>query len=284
MKIGLTSVRAYVFAVGFVLLPVLAALVVMLLTGGAGQSERAKPYFLGGAVVALALGVLFFERMRRFQKQRASQPPRPGTADEVVTRGAAGLACFAGAEAFLVATIDWRAAAVYVALVVAWVLVWTPRSNRQLVVRSTIGVSCTPLAAFELVSNPNKWPLYVPELELVQPVEIPVRLGTVVHDRVRRGGVITLEADEEVVALEPGVRFGTAIRGPAQSSSGIYQFAPVQGGTTIEFTHRSLISLPAAILGVATRRGSLRKVLGERRAATFARIKRLLEEPEAGSV
>lgn len=184
----------------------------------------------------------------------------------------------------MVAVIDWRVAAGYFGLVVLWVLVWTPRANRTIVMRSAVEVRCSPQTAFELVSNPNNWPLYVPELEIAEPVEVPVRLGTVIHDRVRREGKITVEASEEVVALEPGARFGTAIQRDPQASSGTYDFEPVAGGTSIEYTHRTLLSLPAAVFGIALMRAAIVRRMSERRAQTLARIKQLLEEPGAPPV
>jgi hypothetical protein len=284
MKIGLGSPASYVFAVAFVVAPVTVALAVLLLTGGAGQSASAKPYFLGLAALSVAPGVLYLERMRRLQMRRMGQPPGPGAADGELRLAAVGIGCFVAAECFVVAFIDWRVAAGYCALVVVWVLVWVPRGNRTILARSAVEVRCTPQAAFELVSDPNNWPLYVPELELTQPVEVPVRLGTVIRDRIRRDGKITVAADEEVVALEPGVQFGTAIQGDPQTSSGIYQFEPATGGTRIEYSHRSLVSLPAAIFGIALRRASIVKQMSDRRAETLARIKALLEEPGATSV
>jgi len=283
MKIGLGSVAAYVFAIGFVVLPVMAALAVQLLSG-AGTSAHAKPYFLILAVVAIVAGVSFLERMRRRQRRRAGQASRPSAAQEELRLAALGIGGFVVAESFIVAAIDWRVAAGYLCLAGLWVLVWTPRANRTVLMRSAVKVRCSPRAAFDLVSNPNNWPLYVPEIELAQPVEVPVSLGTVIHDRVRREGKIAVEADEEVVALEPGVRFGTAIQMDPQRSSGTYEFEPVDGGTIIEYTSRSLLSLPAAVFGIALRRAAIVSQMSERRKETLARIKQLLEEPGSSPV
>jgi hypothetical protein len=129
MKIGLGSPASYVFAVAFVVAPVTVALAVLLLTGGAGQSSSAKPYFLGLAVLSVAPGVLYLERMRRLQVRRMGQPPRPGAADAELRLAAVGVGCFVAAESFVVAFIDWRVAAGYFALVVAPSLP-TKRSSR----------------------------------------------------------------------------------------------------------------------------------------------------------
>jgi hypothetical protein len=284
MKISLGSPASYIFAVGFVVAPAMIALAILLLTHGAGQVMSAKPYLLAFTVLSIVPGVLFLERMRRLQRGRLAQPPGPETAYEALRLGALGIGCFVAAEFFIVAFIDWRVAAGYLGLVIIWVLLWTPSRNRLIVVRTAVQVNCTPQAAFELVSNPTNWSRYAPEIELAQPVEVPVRLGTVIHDRVRRDGKITVVADEEVVALESGARFGTAIQRDPQSSSGVYEFVPTAGGTSIEYTHRSVMSLPAAIFGMALRRASLMKQMSERRAQSLARIKRLLEEPGPISV
>jgi hypothetical protein len=284
MNVSQGWVARYVFPIAFVLVPVLVAITVALLTDGGGEIAQVQPYLLVLAVLALVPGLLFLRRAGRLQKQRAGQPPRPSAAYEVLKLGALGIGCFAVAEACVMAAIDWRVGAGYVALMLAWVLVWTPPANRTILMRSQIEVVCAPQAAFALVSNPNNWPLYAPEIELVEPVAVPVGIGAVIHDRVRRDGNVTIEADEEVVALEAGVRFGTAIRQESQPSSGIYEFAPVPGGTRIEYTHRTVLSVPAAIFGIGLRRPGLMKKMLARRAQSFARIKRLLEEGGAPSV
>jgi hypothetical protein len=284
MKISLGSPASYIFAIGFVVVPVLVALAVQVQTRSEGEPASATLGLLALAVLAVVPGVAFLERMRRLQRQRLGEPPRPGAAYKELRLGALGIGCFVVAEGFVVAAIDWRVAVGYLGLMILWVLLWTPARSRAIVVRSAIEARCTPRAAFDLVSNPNNWPQYAVGIELAQPVAVPVRLGTVIHDRVRRGGTITVEADEEVVALEPGVRFGTAIQGDPQSSSGIYEFDPVVGGTRIEYTHRSHLSLPAALFGIGLRRAAIVKQMADRRAESLARIKLLLEEAGPPSV
>lgn len=284
MKTNRTMAVTYVFAVVFVVLPVVVAFGVLIASGGRWEPEAPFPFLWTLALTAVLPGVLFLGRARQLQRQRASLPPSTRAAYEVLKLGALGLGCFVAAEFFLVASIDWRVGAGYLGLVVVWVLIWIPRRNRKLLMRAAIDVSCTPQAAFDLVSNPNNWPLYVPEIELVQPVAVPMQLGSVIHGRVRREGKITLEADEEVVAFEPGARFGTAMRQDTQPSSGIYEFEPVSGGTRIQYTYRTLISLPAAIFGIGLLRSRLVKAMSDRRTQSFARIKGLLEEPAATSV
>jgi Polyketide cyclase / dehydrase and lipid transport len=234
----------------------------------------------GVALIAIFATFLLLNRAAKLQRTRAGQAMSPGRAEGSVRWTVVVAGLMVVAEVAIVASIDWQVAVIAVALVVAWILVWTPRASRRLVMRSAIDVRCTPQAAFELVSNPNHWPLYVPEIELVQPVDVPVRLGTVIHERVRRDGRILLEAEEDVVALEPGKRFGTSVR-KAQPSSGIYEIGPVADGMThIEYTHRSVLSLPTAILGGALMRGGLGNKMAAGRAKILERIKGLLQEAQ----
>ena len=284
MKLDQTRAVTYVFAVAFVVLPVLVAFAVLIASGGRWEPEAPFPFLWAFALTAVLPGVLLLGRAGQLQRRRAGLPASTGAAYEVLKLGALGLGCFVAAEFFLVASIDWRVAAGYLFLLLAWVMFWMPRANRTLLIRSAIDVRCTPQAAFDLVSNPNNWPLYVPEIELAQPVVVPVHLGTIIPGRVRRDGKITLEADEEVVAFEPGARFGTAMHRDPQPSTGIYDFEAVLGGTRIQYTYRTVISLPAAIFGVRLMRSRLVKVMSERRMQSFARIKRLLEERQATSV
>lgn len=105
MNVRLGQFASYIFAVGFVVVPVMAALAVQLLSG-TGTPARAQPYFLVLAVLEIGAGVLFLERMRRRQRRRAGHAARPLAAQEELRLAALGIGGFAVAESFIVAAID----------------------------------------------------------------------------------------------------------------------------------------------------------------------------------
>jgi len=72
-------------------------------------------------------------------------------------------------------------------VVLAWVLISVTPSMRRVEMQSAVEVSCSPAAAFDLVSDPRNWRRYIPELEVVGPVDHPVHTGTVIRTRIHRG-------------------------------------------------------------------------------------------------
>jgi hypothetical protein len=169
------------------------------------------------------------------------------------------------------------------AIVLAWILVSITPSMRRLEMQSAVEVVCSPAAAFDLVSDPRNWRRYIPELEVVGPVEHPVHPGTVIRTRIHRGDT-ALNAEEIVTIYEPARRFGTEIPLPAHASSGTYDFAPSVSGTAIAYTFRGSLSPIQSALGGWLLRGRLVKKMARRRGTAMKEIKRLLEERPSGSV
>jgi hypothetical protein len=165
------------------------------------------------------------------------------------------------------------------ALAIVYLLAFVPRSMRRIQFESTIVVRCTPKAAFALVSDPNNWHRYVPELELRAAVRAPVTVGDLIYDRVVVKGS-THDAIERVIAYEPGERFGTQIVG-GHGTTGIYELYAADGGTLVTYRCQATLTLFEAWAGNGFRRGRLAAKLKEVRDPIMQRIKAILEAEAA---
>jgi hypothetical protein len=204
------------------------------------------------------------------------RPLRPGEIESWLRVTALGILCVLLGPVVLFGAAQWQLGVALLGLIGLWILAWTPRSQRTLEVMSEIDVRCEPQAAFALVSDPHNWHLYAPQLQVVEPIPTPMQVGSIIHDRVRTATGI-LEAGERVIAMEPGRRFGTAVVGSPQGSSGTYDFEPAPGGTKVRYTHRSVLTMSQAALGMGLRRRSIATKMAQLRGDALERIKRILE-------
>lgn len=171
----------------------------------------------------------------------------------------------------------------YAALAV-YLLAFVPPAMRRLEFVSTMVVRCTPAAAFALVSDPNNWCRYAPQLELSSPVRTPVQVGDLIYDRIVSPD-ITHYAVERIVVSEPGVRFGTRIVGGGHGTTGVYEFVWADGSTHVTYSCRATLTLPEAWLGNGFRRAYITAKMKSARDDVMQRIKVLLEaEPAEVSV
>lgn len=233
------------------------------------------------ALIAFFAASRFLERGERMRVTHVAAGYVPLRAfEEEILQTAIAIALAVIAEAALVASLEpWMGVAIF-ALLVAWVVLCMFPPLRRIEGRRSIQVACSPEAAFALLSDPHSWRLWTPELEVVEPSEVPIRLGTVVHGRMRIGGR-QLEGDERVVAFDPPRMCASEtlnIRGSGYDS---YEMTATEGGTFITYTARFMRPIDRAALGEAFRSGHF---LTERWRTKMQRIKQLLEEGSAGSV
>jgi hypothetical protein len=279
VKINQRSMITALVTTAFVLLPVSLAFALKIVSG---TSWLSTIVIWPVVIVPWVAGVIFLMLGSRVAASRSSGPARVGNVEKELNLYTYAFGFLVLGEAILVGAMDWRVGVASLAVVGAWVVVWLPRQNRVIEMSSVIEVHCRPEVAFEFVSNPNNWPLYVPHLELVQPVDVPVHVGTVFRDRIRRDGSVPLEGEERVVILEAGKRFGTKV--VQGGDTGISVFTPVAGGTKIQYTYRAVLSLPSALFGGGLSRPGLVKRMAATRAQTEERLRVLLEELSAGTV
>jgi Polyketide cyclase / dehydrase and lipid transport len=160
----------------------------------------------------------------------------------------------------------------------AYVLYTLPEATRRYGYRSSIVVHCTPADAFGLVSDARNWPRYLPEIKVLEPVDVPAHVGSIVHVAVTLSST-SLSADERVVVYEPNIRFGTALIDSI--GDGVYNFNPIEGGTEIAYTSTGTVTIRHALLGSALLRPMLVSRMRARREVAMQAIKSILEAPPA---
>lgn len=177
--------------------------------------------------------------------------------------------------ALVMSTTYAAIAGLYAALGLAYGLWCLPMSARRLQLRLEVLVRCSPEAAFALVSDPRNWHSYFSQIEVEEPLDQPVRLGSTVS-YIWREGTLAYRDDEVVIAFEPGRRFGTASK-HRRPTDAVYEMSAIDDGTEIAFTHLSVMTYGQALLGGLLRRGAIVRRATERRWAAMTEIKRLLE-------
>ena len=264
--------------IAIVLGPMLVALAVRIVLG---DPRGPTNLLFALAAIAVVIFAVFAGLASRSQKGRSAS--RLDFNRREVTLGLIGIAFLVVAELLMAAAVDWRALGVFAVLPIGWILFWTAPVNRRGVRQQTIDVRCTPQAAFELVSNPENWPAYNPNIELVRPLQEPIHVGSVIQLQARHDGKVH-EGAEEVVAFEPGKRFASGVMKGHVTGTDSYDLEPSPRGTRITYRFRFHMSLPmAAIGGGLLLRSEAKKLMAEREVI-MERIKGMLEAPEATSV
>lgn len=137
-----------------------------------------------------------------------------------------------------------------------------------------IAVACRPEKAFDYVADFTSHPLWSPDHIRVAavdagPTAVGSRLSTVGYSVVAGGDS---EAELEVTDLDRPRRFAFVARSFGQNFENVFTFAEDQGGTLIE----RRMTFPVAPQAAA-RLEALGAVLDERRNASLAMLKALLE-------
>lgn len=256
---------------------VVAVVIKMLSRTGWGSTLIVLPF----AVVPIVCGLWYFELGVRRRAARSSDLVRPGMIERELATLVLSYACFLCAEIVIVSAFSWPVGAVLLLAMLVWSAVWTPPFMRRIVLRAAVRVRCTPHDAFVVVSDPNRWPAYIPNYTVATPVEVPLHVGSEFHVS-NRGSRVGVDAVERVIVFEPDARFGTELPENTRSATGVVELKAVETGTEIVYTFRSTISLPSALLGGVFRRKQMLARMAENRRVIHERLKRLLEgEPGA---
>lgn len=172
-------------------------------------------------------------------------------------------------------------ALVYAVLVGFYLLYAIPGSRRLIAYRLSITVRCAPEAAFAFLSDPHNWPRYLPEVQVIEPVDAPIRVGSRVSERVTLGRRI-FEGQDEITLVDPNRKLATRVVGG--HSADLYEFKPVDSGTQISYSAEHRLSVSEAVIGRVLRRGDIMKRLLSRRETVMQRIKQILEAPPVTTV
>ncbi|HET7421405.1 MAG TPA: SRPBCC family protein [Candidatus Dormibacteraeota bacterium] len=222
-------------------------------------------------VIAIARGSFPVGRIRRIQDVEWTQ-----------TCTAIGYGCLVAGLTLAMATTFPAVAGFYAAVVLAWALWNVPPTARRIQYRLRIVARSTPEAAFALVSDPRNWHSYLPALDVFGQLDLPLHIGSVVLTTFRQGRSVISE-EEQVVAYDPGRRFGTASR-HRRPTDGVYEMARIDEGTEIVWTYWTVLPYSFAVLALPFSRGATRERIIRRRQESLEAIKRLLEAPTPVSV
>ena len=248
----------------------------------------AGPLILTGIVALLALlliaaSAVFFALAMLGIVLRFVRPSTISSLQRTAALLALAGGSFAGFIDLALGLFDSVFAALVYALAIGLYLVFTiPASRRHIGYKSLITVRCTPEAAFALISNPRNWPRYETGLvEIREPLDAPLRVGSIVRERARIAGSV-FDGEDEVTLIEPSRKLGFRVR--TAGSTDLYEFTPVDGGTELSHTVDIPLSISDAVIGGAlTRSASLERLL-TRRKAIMQRIKEILEAPGPATV
>ena len=260
----------------------------MVLRAGLSSGDRSQAmvavYVVAPAVflnIALGAGVLVWVI------QRLTGSSRPGPATNV-ERSLRYMAISGGVVVVIVTILlglTFPLGALVYAVAVAFYLVYTmPSSRRQFGYHTTITLRCTPEVAFALVADPRNWSRYSPDLQILEPIDTPLRVGSVVRQRVTVNAR-TLDEEDEITVIEPGRKLGmrVVVDGQVRHAS-TYEFRPADPGTEISFRSELFESVGVSLFGGALRRGEVLNLLRSRREKTMLRMKEILEAQPAATV
>lgn len=170
-----------------------------------------------------------------------------------------------------------------VALNGAWMALWIPRRLRTREVQNSVQISVPRELAFGFITDPNNWPLYRDDTELIEVVpDGSLAMGTefvartLIPESLRTTSHRQIETRFRVTAIVPGSSYTvTSVDQPGNVSR--TDFAPVGSGTLITNAHGMTVPYPQAIQGVMLnlpRALSATRQMDDRR---MARLKEILE-------
>ena len=272
------SLPTLVLALVFLFLPALVA-GMYTTVGGAGETLDTV-LFVAGLLAAVA-AVIFFGLALLMGYRRGKQVVPLRDTYLLFRYFAIGAGFFALSNSVALFRVFGAAGLIFPVMLAAYVAFALSSSARRQDYRVAIVVSSTPEAAFALVSEPRNWPRYLPQVESVEPRDVPLHAGSTIRYRVRAGQTL-LEVEEVVIAFEPGLRFGTGLADPA--ATGIYELSAGPGGTVIAYSHSGQMPVAQSIItGVFGRKANLGRMIEARQTGMDA-IKRLLEAQPAVTV
>ena len=236
-------------------------------------------------IVSLGFGtaaLVFFVLSTATMVRRIGRPANVRSLRRTVTYAAWGAALALPVVAIVLGLTNPLYSLVYALLVGFYLVYAMPASRRLIAFRSAVNVRCTPEAAFALISDAHNWPRYLTELQVFEPLDTPLRVGSVVNERATFGRRV-IDAQDVITSVEPNRKL--AMRGGnAPESADMYEFRPIDDGTEISYTAKHRITVSESVIGGVFSRGADTELLLSRREKAMQRIKQILEAPAAATV
>ena len=250
---------------------------------GPSPADAAVLYLVG--LLYLAMIVALVMRFTRRRRLRPS-PLVYTSANETrrYLRGVAGRAFLVLWLSGLLFLVEPGFAIANLALNAGWMALWIPRRWRTRQVQNSVLVSAAPGRAFEFVTNPKNWALYVDELELVEvKPDGPLAAGseyvtrTVIPPTLQTTSHRQIENRYRVIAMVPQSSY-TVTWSDEPGYWSRTDFLPVDSGTRITFTRTMMVSFAQASQGVTLNLPRALAVARASEARRNARLKEVLEQ------
>ena len=166
---------------------------------------------------------------------------------------------------------------------ILWTVLWIPPFMRRVDVTTRVTINRDPATVFRFMLDARNQTRYTPELIAVEKLtEGDIRPGTQFLSRVRLDAKGVYEGVEEIVDIDWGRRITERVANSTRNNLGVMTFEPMQAATLLSYRFESVLSYPGALFGQGLLRPLLTAEMSKRRAAIWARLKRLLES-EAGA-
>ncbi len=242
-----------------------------------------KWYSLASFVFAVPVFVAVFVASRWDVKAEAKQ------LDEAATeRFSQALAYLAVTTTDMLAVLFAGIASPKVGLTIlgvaaAWILLWSPRALRQVVIRTGVVIQRDSSVVFAFISDFENEPKYLPGMEVQKITSGPIRSGTQFRSRFHMPNGTTFEGIEEIVDYEPPTRLTSRVATALRPNVDVVTFEPVTQGTLLKYRFETEVTYPSAIMGMGPLRWLTSIELWNRRRAAWARVKRILESGQSSA-
>lgn len=275
--------RVVALVVFLVLAPLVLAVMLRIQAGDVSVPLAASLFVL--SLVTWQMGGILLWRSSRRRSPGSEGVGELGDSERRLRRVTIGTALEILAVILLDSTFDLRVGLGLLTLGLLWIVVWLPRRLRAAEVVTSIDVRRSIGDIFEFTSNVNNMPRYIPQAQLPEAVEVPLRVGNVYRVRYNYAdGHAPLEWDERVAVYEPNRRFGTVVVNDVRAGSGLAEFTEIDRVTRITYTYRWQYTVWSALAGAVFRRAALVQRLRRRRTEWMQKLKALLEADEPGAV
>ena len=262
----------------FAVLAVSVALIVGLANLDVSRAEAIRIHEYAGVLVvfvAVALGVLLGRRRTGSSAIEQRVESSLQSVDLII-------AAVFGSFAVGVAVVQPKLTVAVLAWATFWTVLWLPPFMRRLGTHTEVVIRRDPGTVFSFVTDPLNAPRYESNSESVEKItDGPVRVGTQYRARVNEGAAGSLDAIEEVVDYEWARRQVMRTVGTLMSATQTLTFDEDQGATLMRHRFDSVLTYAMAVAGLEILKPFLIRDMVRQRQRAWAKLKAILESPEA---